>query len=128
LAKAKVISREQIAREPLIAYSRKDYPEYHTMLEKFFAPVGGKPRIVAEHDSGTSLIAAVESGRGFALAPECLACMVGPRLKLIPLQPAPPPIPVCAIWRQDLANDLIKQFIAAARPDLSALPSVQRAK
>ena len=40
LAKSKSISLEQISREPLIGYSRKDYPEYHAMLEKLFAPVG----------------------------------------------------------------------------------------
>ena len=34
----KSVTLEQIAREPLIAYSRKDYPEYHAMLEKLFAP------------------------------------------------------------------------------------------
>lgn len=115
LAKAKIISLEQIAREPLVAYSRKDYPEYHTMLERLFAPAGGKLCIAGEHDSVTSLIAAVESGRGFALVPECLACMVGERLRLIPLQHAPPPIPVGAIWREDAKTELAKHFVAAAR-------------
>jgi len=116
LAKSKMISLAQISREPLIAYSRKDYPEYHAMLARLFAPAGRKPRIAAEHDSGTSLIAAVESGHGLALVPECLACMVGPRLKLIPLRDGPPPIPVAAIWCQDNQTELVKQFISAARP------------
>lgn len=118
LAKAKAISLEQIAREPLIAYSRKDYPEYHAMLERLFAPVGGKPRIAGEHDSVTSLIAAVESGRGFALVPSCVACMAGPRLKLIPLRAALPAIPVVAIWRKESETELVKSFIAAAKPGL----------
>ena len=43
LAKSKSVALAQIAREPLIAYSRKDYPEYHAMLEKLFAPVGRVP-------------------------------------------------------------------------------------
>ena len=94
LAKRKAVSLGQISREPLIAYSRKDYPEYHEMLGKLFAPVGRRPRIAGEHDGATSLIAAVESGRGLALVPECLACMVGARLKLLPLRPALPPVPV----------------------------------
>jgi DNA-binding transcriptional LysR family regulator len=115
LAKLKSISLEQIAAEPLIAYSRKDYPEYHTMLEKLFAPVRRKPRIVGEHDSVTSLIAAVESGCGFALVPSCVACMVGARLKLIPLRDGPPPLPVGAIWREDSETGLVSSFIAAAK-------------
>jgi DNA-binding transcriptional LysR family regulator len=118
LAKSKSVSLAELAGEPLIAYSRKDYPEYHAMLDKLFAPAGRKPRIAGEHDSVTSLIAAVESGRGFALVPECLACMVGARLKLIPLIPSPPPIPVGAVWREDAGSGLAKQFIAAARGGL----------
>jgi DNA-binding transcriptional LysR family regulator len=115
LAKAKSISLEAVAREPLIAYSRKEYPEYHEMLDKLFAPAGRKPRIAGEHDSVTSLIAAVESGHGFALVPECLACMVGPRLKLIPLENSLPPIPVGAIWRDGGNEGFVKPFIAAAK-------------
>lgn len=116
LAKAKFVSLAQVAREPLIAYNRKDYPEYHVMLEKLFAPVGRKLHIAGEHDSVTSLIAAVESGRGFALVPGCVACMVGERLKLLPLHPALPPIPVVAIWREESETKLVKSFIAVARP------------
>jgi DNA-binding transcriptional LysR family regulator len=115
LAKSKSVSLEQLAREPLIGYSREDYPEYHAMIEKLFAPVGRKPRIAGEHDSVTSLIAAIESGHGFSLVPECLACMVGARLKLIPLIPSLPPIPVGAIWQNGAKSELTEHFIAAAR-------------
>jgi DNA-binding transcriptional LysR family regulator len=115
LAKSKSVSLDQVSREPLIAYSRKDYPEYHEMLEKIFAPVGRKPKIVGEHDGVMSIVAAVESGRGFALVPECLLCMVGPRLKLIPLRDGPPPIPVGAIWREEGGAKLAEHFIAAAK-------------
>jgi DNA-binding transcriptional LysR family regulator len=114
LAKADSVSLEEIAREPLIAYSQKDYPDYHAMVEKLFAPVGRKPRIAGEHDSVTSLIAAVESGHGFALVPECLTCMVGTRLTLIPLRQGPAPIAVGAIWRPQGAMGPVKSFVAAA--------------
>jgi DNA-binding transcriptional LysR family regulator len=115
LAQARTLSLAQIASEPLIAYSRKDYPEYHTMLDRLFAPVGRKPQLGGEHDSVSSLIAAVESGRGFALVPECLECMVGTRLTLIPFSPALPPIPVGAVWSATQALGVVQQFIAAAR-------------
>ena len=117
LAKSKSISLEQISREPLIAYNRKDYPEYHEMLEKLFAPVGRKPRIVGEHDGVSSIIAAVEAGRGFALVPSCVASMVGPRLKLLPIKPALAAVPVVAIWRKESETELVKNFVAAARQD-----------
>lgn len=122
LAQARVVKLAQAQRVPLIAYSRKDYPEYHVMIERLFAPVGGPPRLVGEHDSVTSLIAAVESGNGFALVPECLACMVGARLKLIPLSPSLPPLVVGAIWRDPPESALAAQFIAAARQPSASQP------
>jgi LysR family transcriptional regulator, benzoate and cis,cis-muconate-responsive activator of ben and cat genes len=117
LAKSKSVSLEQISREPLIAYTRKDYPEYHAMLEKLFAPVGRKPRIIGEHDGVSSIVAAVEAGRGFALVPSCVASMVGPRLKLLSLRPSLPPIPVGAVWLKESETELVKHFIASARQD-----------
>jgi DNA-binding transcriptional LysR family regulator len=115
LANLPAVSLERAVLEPLIAYSRKDYPEYHTMLEKLFDRVGKRPRIAGEHDSVSSLIAAVESGHGFALVPECLACMVGPRLKLIPFSQSLPPVCVGAIWRKPTDGALVSHFIAAAK-------------
>ncbi|HEX7654222.1 MAG TPA: LysR substrate-binding domain-containing protein [Verrucomicrobiae bacterium] len=116
LAKLKEISLAQVVRENLVAYSRKDYPEYHDMLGELFAPTGRKPRVIAEHDGVTSIVAAVESGRGFALMPNCVACMVGPRLKLLPLKPAGPEISVGAVCLKEGASAAVQQFIAAASP------------
>ncbi len=111
LAKLTSISLEELSKEPLIAYSHKDYPEYHDMIDELFSGKH-KPRIAEEHDGVTSIIAAVESERGFALVPQCVECMAGPRVKLIPLRPAPAPIPVGATWKND--DGLVKEFIAAA--------------
>lgn len=126
LAKSKEVSLEQLADEPMIGYSRKDYPEYHDMLDEIFAGAR-KPRIVEEHDGVTSIIAAVESGRGFALVPQCVESMAGPRVKLIPVKPAPMPIPVGAAWKN--GTGIVKEFIAAAEgetkrdPDTTPAPN-----
>jgi DNA-binding transcriptional LysR family regulator len=123
LAKSRRITLEQAVREPLIAYSRKDYPEYHQMLDQLFAAVGRKPRLAAEHDGVTSLVAAVESGHGFALVPECVACMVGPRLKLIPLSTSPAPLSVGAVWREaagEIDGRWTTEFVAAAKAGCQA--------
>ncbi len=115
LAKLKTITLRQVAPEPLIGLSRKDYPEYHVETKKLFAAVGLKPNLAEEHEGGTSIIAAVEAGRGIALVPSSLACIVGTRVKLISLKPALPPIPVGAVWRNDSATEPVKKFIAAAQ-------------
>ena len=117
LAKLKSLTLAQIAREPLIGYSAAEYPEYHASLKKLFAPLGRRPQLVEEHDGVTSIITAVESGRGFALVPSCFACMAGPRLKIIPLQPAVEMIPVGAIWDKKKKLASVEKFIAAAHAD-----------
>ena len=117
LARSRSVSLEKLAGEKLIGYSQKDYPEYHDEVAALFQTVGRKPQIVQEHDGVTSLIAAVESGRGVALVPSCVACMVGPRLKLIPLTPSGPPIVVGAVVREGAVPAIVEKFIAAARPE-----------
>jgi DNA-binding transcriptional LysR family regulator len=111
LAGAKTVSFDQLAGEPLIAYSRKEYPEYHEMLDDLFG-ARRKPSVAEEHDGISSIIAAVESGRGFALVPQCVECMAGPRVKLVPLDPAPEPFPVGAAWKEGAVN--AEEFVAAA--------------
>ncbi|MDR3457270.1 MAG: LysR substrate-binding domain-containing protein [Verrucomicrobiae bacterium] len=116
LAKLKAITLQQVAPEPLIGLSRKDYPEYHVETRKLFAAVGRKPNFAEEHEGGTSIIAAVEAGRGIALVPSSQACIVGTRVKLLPLKPALPPILVGAVWLKENESELVKRFIAAASP------------
>jgi len=115
LARLRAVTLAQAAQQPLIAYDRKEYPEYYDTMEKSFLTAHTRLRIAEEHDSVTSLIAAVESGRGVALVPSCLACMVGPRLKLLDLNPALDPIVVGAAWRKEATNPLVEKFLAAAR-------------
>ncbi len=85
LAKLKCISLNQIASEPVAALARIDYPHYHKHLGKLFATIGCKPHISSEHDSGTSLMAAVAAGHELALLPSCVSGTAGPRLKLLKL-------------------------------------------
>src|SRR3989475_2428311 len=101
LAGRRAVTLAEVAREPLITYSRKDYPDAHENLAAMFAAIKSKPRIAEEHDSVSSLIAAVEAGNGVAIAPQSLTCTAGARLKLIPFSPAPAPLGICAPWAQD---------------------------
>jgi DNA-binding transcriptional LysR family regulator len=115
LAKLKAITLQQAAREPLIGLDRKNYPEAYIETKRLFAAVGLKPNFAEEHEGGTGIIAAVEAGRGIALVPSSLACIVGTRVKLLPLKPALPTILVGAVWQKENEGDLVKKFIAAAK-------------
>ncbi len=116
LAKLKSIRLDQIASEPVATYTRKDYPGYNKHLAKLFAAVGRKPRIGSEHDSGSSLIAAVAAGHEFALLPSCVSNAAGARLRLLKLRPALPPWSIVALWRKDTETELVEAFVAAALP------------
>jgi len=113
-ARLRAVNLAQVAREPLVGYTRKDYPEYHDELDALFKSKKLRPRIIEEQEGVTGLIAAVESGRGVALAPSSLECMTGPRLKLIPLTPAGPPIVVGAVARAGTIPVFVEKLIAAA--------------
>jgi LysR family transcriptional regulator, benzoate and cis,cis-muconate-responsive activator of ben and cat genes len=117
LALHKSASLDEIARQPLIGYSREDYPDYYEILDCIFAGSGRAPRVIEEHDGLTSIITAVESGRGIALVAESFACFTGPRLKLLALKPSPTPIEVGALWKKG-KNPLADHFVAAAAEEL----------
>jgi DNA-binding transcriptional LysR family regulator len=121
LARQSSVTLEEAAREPLIAYSREEYPEYHEFLGSLFAGGKHKPRIAEEHDSVSSLIAAVEAGGGVAVAPQSLACMAGPRLKLMPFSPAPKPLVVGVAAREDELDAAAGQFLRLAKEAASKI-------
>jgi DNA-binding transcriptional LysR family regulator len=58
---------------------------YHHVLDGLFGPLGVKPRIVAECDTFSSLITAIESGRGIALSTSVFKQATGKRLVYRPL-------------------------------------------
>lgn len=100
---------------PLIAMSRKEYPDYEELLNAHFAKGKLKPHIAEEHDSIASLITAIESGNGVALVTESIACLSGPRLKLLPLSPAPAPLTVVAAWPESGLSPAGERFLECAR-------------
>jgi DNA-binding transcriptional LysR family regulator len=114
-AKRRSVKIEEIAREKLIAYSREGYPEYHESLSQIFGKSRGRPRIAEEHDGINSLAAAVAAGNGVALVSESVACLAGPRMKLVALSPAPKPLVIGAAWPVAGLVPVAKIFLEHAR-------------
>ena len=85
LARLKTIPLEKFAAEPLVTLNRKNYPDAHAMLDQLFRSLGIKPRIALECDSGSSVITAIESGRGIALFSPVLKLVAGNRLRYRPV-------------------------------------------
>jgi DNA-binding transcriptional LysR family regulator len=121
LARRRSVSVTQAAVEPLIAYSRAAYPEYHELLATVFSGIKLRPHIAEEHDSVIGLITAVEAGTGVALAPTSLSCIAGRRLKLMPLSPAPEPLVVGAVCATGEPAVGVARFLTLARTAASRL-------
>ena len=128
LASSKFVSLDQIASQPVAALTHKDFPLYHKHLEKLFATIARKPHISSEHDSVTSLMAAVAAGHEFAFLPRSLSGAAGRRLKLLKVRPALPPWLTVALWRKEAETEAVKAFIAAtlAKPAKSDQPTRQQ--
>ena len=115
LARRRTVTIAEAAGEPLLGYSRGEYPDYHENLATIFAGGKAKPRVTEEHDSVSSLIAADEAGGGVAVVSESLACIAGPRLKLLPLSPPPNPLVIGAAWPKAGLNGMAERFLKFAR-------------
>ncbi|HEX4265798.1 MAG TPA: LysR substrate-binding domain-containing protein [Verrucomicrobiae bacterium] len=115
LARRRSVTLTEVAREPLVIYSRAEYPEAHEELVKMFTDTKTKLNIAAEHDGVASLIAGVESGEGVALVPGSIACIAGPRLKLVCVSPAPPPLVIGAAWPKEGLTPAAERFLKCAK-------------
>ena len=94
LAKRRAVAVEDIRKERQVAYSRRQFPDYHEFLKRRLGRAATKLKLALECDSGASLVAAVESGKGVCITGEFLVKGVGHRLKFVPIEPAPEPATV----------------------------------
>ena len=115
LARARVVPVSRLLSEPLLGYTRKDYPDYYSEVKALFKGSARKPRFTEEHDGITSLIAGVEAGHGVAVLPSCVRCIAGPRLKLLPLKPPGPMLIVGILSRQD-PSPAVQAFVQTSLP------------
>jgi DNA-binding transcriptional LysR family regulator len=115
LAKQREVTLESLASERLIGFTRLDYPDYYDWIDSMFGQPKKGPIVAEEHDSATSLIAAVEAGRGVAVVTKGFECLVGPRLKIRPLTPAPPAAIVGVAYADGRSAPHTQHFISAVK-------------
>jgi len=114
-ARRRRVTLEDACKEPIIAYSRKEYPDYHEFVARSIGPHAKRLNIVAECDSGTSLSAAVESGRGICICASIFAATTGRRLIFVPLYPAPPPAVVGIAHRKEKIASATEALVQTAQ-------------
>jgi DNA-binding transcriptional LysR family regulator len=115
LARRRVVSVGDALAEPLVVFSRKEYPDYH----EFVALIAGRHlkrlRIAEECDSGPSLMAAIISGSGIAISASIVASAAGARLRFVSFTPAPPPAVVGLAYRPTAPTPITSRFVETAR-------------
>ncbi len=115
LAQCASITASETAAEPILSFSRSDYPDYYAWITTLLAGVTRKISVTTECDGVTSLLAAIESGLGIAILSENILAVAGNRVAFIPLMPAPTPLLVGLLHRKQPLTPLMKEFAAAAR-------------
>jgi len=96
LAQRKRIAPADVAREPLLVFCQRDYPEYWDIITGWLREHRVRPQIAGEYDGVDSLMAAVESGLGVALVTTRTADRVPKRVQLKALSAAPNPLCIAA--------------------------------
>lgn len=92
LSRVRSVTLDRLAAERLVVFGRKDYADYHSLLDHVLATAQQKPTIAVECDGASSLFTEVEAGRGVAVLPQVFARIVGRRLVMRPLTPNPEPL------------------------------------
>jgi DNA-binding transcriptional LysR family regulator len=114
-ARLREVQMSEVARQPILALSRDEYPGYQASLARLFLPYTTPPKIVAEYESLESIIAGVEAGRGVAIFYQGISRISGKRVVLRPLKPAPPSPPIVIAYRKEGGSATVAAFVEAAR-------------
>ena len=119
LAKRRYLGIADLRNVPLLGYSRASYPEYfRDVLTLLGGKAGGKKQpspFAGEYDSGSALIAAVQSGQGAALVAEGIGQLAGSGIVLLPLVPRKTAVSLVAAWRGKKAPASALPFLEALR-------------
>ncbi|EDY83683.1 hypothetical protein VDG1235_3310 [Verrucomicrobiia bacterium DG1235] len=91
---------KDLKREALVGYNLSEYPEYGDLLGKVLRPAGMRVKLAEEHESVSSLVAAIEAGMGVGVVTESLSCVAGGRVCLLDLDPDPEALVVGIAWRE----------------------------
>ncbi|MCE9520550.1 MAG: LysR family transcriptional regulator [Verrucomicrobia bacterium] len=114
-ARRRSVTLEESLSQPFVAFIRKGYSDYHHWLDIVVKKARIKPRLAAQVDSSSSMIAAVQSGQGVALAPPTFVTIAATRVKYIPVIPPAPAINLGFVVRTGPATPAVQAFMNSLR-------------
>jgi DNA-binding transcriptional LysR family regulator len=120
LARRRRVTPAEVAAQPLLAFCRRDYPEYWELVAGWLRQHRQRAALAGEYDGSDSLLAAVEAGLGVALVTTRHGRRLPARVQLKDLSAAPESLCIVAGWRADRESDkplavFIEELRQAAR-------------
>jgi DNA-binding transcriptional LysR family regulator len=113
-ARRRRVTVDEVLAQPVVAFSRRDYPDYYDFLGRALGARARQLRIVEECDGGMSLAAAVAAGRGVHLSAS-LDQVVKDRLRFVDLAPALPAAAVGVAYLRGQLAGVGLAFVETAR-------------
>lgn len=115
LARARRVTVVDLKRERLLVYARDEYPDYHEWVDSMFdAELRALMAKAEEHESGTSLLAQIQAGRGVAVLPSVVGTTAGPRVKFRELFPRLEPLRIGIAHAPNKVNVATERFVEVA--------------
>ncbi len=105
LARRSQVTPSEVAREPLLVFCQREYPEYWDIVIGWLREHGQRPVISGEYDGVNSLMAAVESGLGVAMVSTSTARLAPKGVRLRSVSAAPKPLCIAAGHRANRAAE-----------------------
>jgi LysR family transcriptional regulator, benzoate and cis,cis-muconate-responsive activator of ben and cat genes len=105
LARRSRVNAAEVAGEPLLVFSRQDYPEYWEIIGGWLRSHKHRPEISGEYDGADSLLTAVASGLGVAILAARTAGRSPTGIRWLHLRDGPEPLCIAACCRTDRVSD-----------------------
>ena len=115
LTRRSQVSPVEVARERLLVFCQRDYPEYWNIVTDWLCDQRQRSAIAGEYDGVNSLLAAVESGLGVAIVTTSTARLIPKNVRLKTLSAPPKPLCIAAGHR---ASRIVEKPLAVLIEEL----------
>lgn len=119
-ARKKAIWLRELAEQPFILYPGRPRPSFADQVLAFFRRAELSPPIVQEANDIQTAIGLVAAGIGVTLVPASVVRLRGEDVAYVPMGDEDLRTPVIVSYRADNRSDLLRRFIAFARPSPAA--------
>ena len=115
LAGKAFVTKEEIRRQTILGFPREELPQYYAYFDRWFEP--NIPEVIDDFGEAKPLLKAVARGDGIAVLLSS-ASRVLPGVRMLPIRPNIPPVPVGAMYVK-LPSPNIKKLVQTAKAVLS---------